>query len=63
MELWTLKETADFLRCSQRHLQDLRKQNGFPQGVVLGQSTIRYVAADMEEWVLAGGLSTEGDEV
>ena len=53
----TLDEVAEMLRCSTRHLQTIRKQDGFPKAVVLGKSVVRYIRTDIETFLRNGGFA------
>ena len=55
-DVMTLEEVAELLRCSSRHLQNIRKVHGFPTPVVLGKMTVRYLRRDIEQFILGGGL-------
>ena len=57
-DLMTIKEVAEMLRCSTRHLQIIRKRENFPKSVVLGKSTVRYIREDIEEFLRSGGFRT-----
>lgn len=54
-----LKEVADMLRCSERHLQSMRKREGFPSPISLGDSTVRFLRKDIENFVNKGGFRGE----
>ena len=56
-ELMKLDEVAEMLRCSTRHLQTIRKEEGFPKPIKLGQSVVRYLRTDIEHFVRSGGFN------
>lgn len=58
-DLMKLKEVADMLRCSERHLQSMRKREGFPSPISLGDSTVRFLRKDIENFVNKGGFRGE----
>ena len=56
-DLMKLDEVAEMLRCSTRHLQTIRKKEGFPKPIRLGQSAVRYLRADIEKFLRNGGFT------
>jgi len=49
-EIFTERDTAAFLRLSHRTLQALRVRGGGPAFIKLGK-TVRYVKADLLQWI------------
>lgn len=58
-DLMKLKEVAEMLRCSERHLQSMRKREGFPSPISLGDSTVRFLRKDIETFLNNGGFREE----
>ncbi len=58
-DLMKLREVAEILRCSERHLQSMRKRKGFPSPVSLGDSTVRFLRKDIETFLNNGGFREE----
>lgn len=58
-DLMKLKEVAEMFRCSERHLQSLRKREGFPNAISLGDSTVRFLRKDIETFLYSGGFRKE----
>jgi predicted DNA-binding transcriptional regulator AlpA len=56
-DIMKLDEVAEMLRCSTRHLQTIRKKDGFPKAVVIGDSVVRYIRADIESFLRNGGFA------
>ena len=52
-QMMTIPDVADRLKCSERHLTNLRKRNEMPQPVKLG-ALVRWPRAQIEEWIDAG---------
>ena len=57
MELMKLSEVAKHLRISPRYLQDLRKEDGFPEPVKLGTTKVVFRRVDIDAFVNRGGIS------
>ena len=55
-DLMKLKEVAEMMRCSERHLQSIRKREGFPKPVTLGDSTVRFLRTEIEAFICNGGF-------
>lgn len=56
-KLINLTELAQSLRVSIRQLQNIRKDDSFPQPVMLGKSKPMYRVSDINDWLSHGGLS------
>ena len=56
-DVMKLDEVAEMMRCSTRHLQTIRKEEGFPKPIKLGQSVVRYLRADIENFLQNGGFT------
>ena len=50
---YTLLDIADLLQLSRRQAQRIIKIPGFPARVKLGHKTVRWLAADVDRWLLA----------
>jgi len=65
LSLWTQRETAEFLRLTERTLERLRVAGTRPKFIRIGKiKAIRYRPADVEAWVasrLVGSTSEEAD--
>ena len=55
-DLMTLDELSELFRCSKRHLQELRKMAGFPKPVRGGVRLVRYLRAEIEQFISNGGI-------
>jgi len=58
-DLMKLKEVAEMMRCSERHLQVMRKREGFPQPISLGGSIVRFLRKEIEAFICNGGFREE----
>lgn len=58
-KLLTLEEVADFIGVKPRHLQNLRKDDGFPAPVKVGKTRVRYRSVDIEKWCDDGGVKDD----
>ncbi len=52
-----VKEVAEYLRVSERHLLDMRKDPSFPRPVRLGKNKVVFKESDIKEFVEKGGLA------
>jgi hypothetical protein len=52
-EMWTLDETAAFLRKSQRKLKDMRDQELIPKEILVGGRPM-FLADEIQAWLRAG---------
>lgn len=48
-EIWTTPETANYLKLSERYLEDLRRRGGGPQFLTFGKA-VRYRQSDVDKW-------------
>jgi predicted DNA-binding transcriptional regulator AlpA len=56
LEIMSLRETAEYLGFSTKHLRWLRKQDGFPKPILLGKTKKAFRKKEIVEWVERGGL-------
>jgi predicted DNA-binding transcriptional regulator AlpA len=56
LEIMSLRETAEYLGFSTKHLRWLRKQDGFPKPILLGKTKKAFRKNEIVEWVERGGL-------
>jgi len=54
----TLPEAAAYLRVSERTLYDWRWKRKGPPGIKVG-SLVRYLVADLDEWLGVGAASSD----
>lgn len=67
MQLYKVKETAEILGCSDRHVWTMIER-GHLKKVMIGSTGVRISKADIEAFIARGGVSpddgklSEGDE-
>jgi predicted DNA-binding transcriptional regulator AlpA len=52
--MMTKREVAKELKCCDRHVDNLRKENRIPQPVELGKRCVRWPRRQIEQWIEAG---------
>ena len=51
---------ASLLKVNRKHVERLRAENLLPQPIELGPRTIRWRAADIDQWIADGCPSQDG---
>ena len=61
-QLLTITDVTDRIRCCRGNIYKLLKQNAFPRAVKIGTRGVRWVEAEIEEWISTRPRTSNDDE-